>query len=171
MTVRTLRRTSDGTVFTGMRYGGEYGEIWQGGAGVTEVVDFVLGTKTDTHLGLSNEYMMDVVQPGAEFRRGKGFLEVKVKDPDQNIYRTVKHGEWILRPISGEKYLAVVTPNLVGTEYEILFDGPALIEYERVMKKLLPAIEAVMPPVSDQQFIGLAQELADKLFREGWRQM
>lgn len=167
MSDRMLRRKSDGAMFKGIRYGGEFGEIWEGGMGLTEVRDFVLNTKTDRQ-GLSNEHLGDVVKPSQEFVRGKGFLSVEVLDPDNNIYRNVNHGDWILKPATGPKYLMVVPPNVVMSEYEVVYNGTARIEYDAVMKLMLPTIESVMPAL-DENLSSLAQLIADKLYMDGWR--
>lgn len=168
MPIRTIRRKEDGVMFEAIRYGGEYGEVWQGGAGLTEVRDFVLGMKTESRIDVTNEQFLEVVLPGTEFKKGRGFLQIKVKDPDTNVFRDVQHGQWILRPLEPPKFLLIIDAAMVGTDYEIVMNGRALADYQKVMKQMVPSIQSILPAI-DEHTSGLAEEIADRLYREGFR--
>ena len=162
------RRKFDGVILEAFQYG--EGKPWNQIA-TTRVAAFVTGIDIDNQTSIKTERVLDVVEPIlADWDMGKNQAPILIAQGGGRIRLDL--GDWVVREPGGK--LLFVKQNAFDDQYEPLFEikpGHYMTQLEIQTDKLASFIyEECMSALDGELYQALAENIAGKLIRAGWRE-
>lgn len=163
------RRKFDGAIVTAFQYG--EGKPWDEQT-LSRLAAFVTGVDVDRHTSMDAERVLDVIKPVlTDWDATRGRTPIEVADVSSHSTSTIDLGDWVVKPNRGP--LVFVSKKEFPEQYEpvrVSGDGQYMSEVELQAEELSDFIyDKCMKHLDGELYQALAENIANKLVKAGWR--